>query len=608
MALDVPYRSVPDMFLKRVADSPDRHAFAHPAQDDSGPVWLTWEQVGQRAKAIAAGLHGLGVGLEDPVAILANTRLEWVLADFGVMCAGGATTTVYPTTEPEDAVYILADSGSRVLFAENPAQAAKIAGAELPALTHVVLLDGAPDPAAGVPQLTLAELEERGAATLAAEPDLIDRLVAGIGPDHLATLIYTSGTTGRPKGVELLHGGWCWEGVAQAELGLLRVDDLQYLWLPLSHSFGKTLLCGATHVGLPTYVDGRVDKLVELLGVVRPTLMCGAPRVFEKVYNKAVTTAQSAGGAKAKIFAWGVSVGKEKVALEQAGKPVPAGLRLKYGLAEKLVFSKLQARLGGRMRVLVSGAAPLSQEIATFFAAANLPISEGYGLTETSAGAFVNPPGGLRIGSVGRAMGDLECRIDTDGEILVRGRPVMRGYHNLPGETAEAFTDDGFFRTGDIGTLDDDGYLRITDRKKDLVKTSGGKYVAPSHIEGVFKAVCPYTSQAVVIGQARNYCTMLVTLDPDAIQAWAAGTPLEGRDYTTIVTSPEAQAMVEGYVAELNAKLNRWETIKKVTILPRDLTIADGEVTPSLKIKRRSVETNFAGEIDKMYEGSLAEL
>ncbi|MCO1614933.1 AMP-dependent synthetase/ligase [Micromonospora tulbaghiae] len=608
MALDVPYRSVPDMFLKRVADSPDRHAFAHPAPDDSGPVWLTWEQVGQRAKAIAAGLHGLGVGLENPVAILANTRLDWVLADFGIMCAGGATTTVYPTTEPDDAVYIIADSGSKVLFAENPAQAAKIAGADLPALTHVVLFDGTPDPAAAVPQLTLAELEERGAAALSAEPDLIDMLVAGIGPDHLATLIYTSGTTGRPKGVELLHGGWCWEGVAQAELGLLRVDDLQYLWLPLSHSFGKTLLCGATHVGLPTYVDGRVDKLVDLLGVVQPTLMCGAPRVFEKVYNKAVTTAQGAGGAKAKIFAWGVGVGKEKVALEQAGKPVPAGLRMKYALAEKLVFSKLQARLGGRMRVLVSGAAPLSKEIATFFAAANLPISEGYGLTETSAGAFVNPPDGLKIGSVGRAMGDLECRIDTDGEVLLRGKPVMRGYHNLPEETAAAFTEDGFFRTGDIGTLDADGYLRITDRKKDLVKTSGGKYVAPSHIEGMFKAVCPYTSQAVVIGQARNYCTMLVTLDPDAIKGWAAGTALEGSDYTTIVTSPQAREMVEGYVAELNAKLNRWETIKKVSILPRDLTIEDGEVTPSLKIKRRSVETNFASEIDKMYEGTLAEL
>ncbi|NJP32337.1 AMP-dependent synthetase/ligase [Micromonospora thermarum] len=607
MALDVPYRSIPDMFLKRVAASPDRRAFGHPGPDDS-PVWLNWEQVAHRAKAIAAGLHGLGVGQEDPVAILANTRLEWVLADFGIMCAGGATTTVYPTTEPEDATYIIADSGSRVLFAENPAQAAKIAGAELPRLTHVVLFDGAADPAAAVPQLTLAELEEQGARALAAEPDLVDMLVAGIGPDHLATLIYTSGTTGRPKGVELLHGGWCWEGVAQAELGLLREDDLQYLWLPLSHSFGKTLLCGATHVGLPTYVDGRVDKLVELLAVVKPTLMCGAPRIFEKVYNKAVTTAQDAGGAKAKIFAWGVRVGKEKVALEQAGKPVPAGLKLKYTVAEKLVFSKLQARLGGRIRVLVSGAAPLSPEIATFFAAANLPISEGYGLTETSAGNFVNPPEGLQIGSVGRALGDLECRIDTDGEILIKGRPVMRGYHNLPEETAAAFTEDGFFRTGDIGTLDERGYLRITDRKKDLVKTSGGKYIAPSHIEGMFKATCPYTSQAVVIGQARNYCTMLVTLDPDAIKGWAAGTPLEGRSYAEIVSSPEAQAMVDEYVAQLNTKLNRWETIKKATILPRDLTIEDGEITPSLKIKRRGVEKNFAAEIDKMYEGTLAEI
>ncbi|SCL18593.1 long-chain acyl-CoA synthetase [Micromonospora pallida] len=608
MALDVPYRSIPDMFLKRVAATPDRPAFAHPAPDDSGPVWLTWEQVGHRAKAVAAGLHGLGVGLEDRVAILANTRLDWVIADFGIMCAGGATTTIYPTTEPEDTCYIVADSGSRVLFAENPTQAAKLAGTELPALTHVVLFDGAADPAAAIPQLTLADLEERGARALAAEPGLIDGIVEGLGPDHLATLIYTSGTTGRPKGVELLHGGWCWEGVAQEQVELLQPDDLQYLWLPLSHSFGKTLLCGATHVGMPTYVDGRVDKLVDMLSVVRPTLMCGAPRVFEKVYNKSVTTARDAGGVKAKIFAWAVRVGKEKIALEQAGKPVPGGLRLRHRLAEKLVFSKIQDRLGGRIRVLVSGSAPLSPDIATFFAAANLPISEGYGLTESSAGNFVNRPGRLRIGTVGQAMGDLECRIDTDGEILLRGRPVMRGYHNLPEETAAAFTEDGFFRTGDIGKLDANGYLKITDRKKDLVKTSGGKYIAPSFIEGMFKAICPYTSQAIVISQARNFCTMLVTLDPDAIKGWAAGGPLEGRDYTQIVTSPQAQEMVEGYVAELNSKLNRWETVKKVTVLPRDLTIEDGEITPSLKIKRRAVEANFATEIDKMYEGSLAEI
>jgi long-chain acyl-CoA synthetase len=608
VAVDVPYRSIPDMFLKRVAATPDRHAFASPAPDDSGPVWQTWAQIATQAKAIAAGLRGLGVKSEDRVAILANTRLEWVLADLGIMCAGGATTTVYPTTEPEDAAYIVGDSESRVLIAENAAQAAKIAGARLPALTHVVLIDGDADPSATPPQLTLAELEALGFAALTTEPDLIEKIVETIRPDHLATLIYTSGTTGRPKGVELLHAGWCWEGVAQADLGLLKPEDLQYLWLPLSHSFGKTLLCGIIHVGLPTYVDGRVEKLVENLAVIRPTLMCAAPRVFEKVYNRAVTSAQEAGGVKAKIFAWAVGIGKQKVALEQAGKPVPGWLRLRYNLANRLVFSKLQARLGGRIRVLVSGAAPLSREISAFFAAAGLPILEGYGLTETSAGNFVNRPGRLRIGSVGTALGDLECRVDSDGEILVRGVPVMRGYHNLPDETAAAITEDGWFRTGDIGELDADGYLSITDRKKDLVKTSGGKYIAPSHIEGMFKALCPYTSQAVVIGQARNYCTMLVTLDPDAIAAWAAAGPLEGRPYAEIVASTDAESMVEGYVKELNAKLNRWETIKKFTILPRDLTIEDGEMTPSMKIKRRGVETNFAEEIDKMYAGTLAEI
>jgi long-chain acyl-CoA synthetase len=601
------------MFLKRVSATPDRTALGYPTSAgtpgaEETVAWLTWGEVATRAKAIAAGLRGLGVRTEDRVAILANTRIEWVLADLGVMCAGGATTTVYPTTEPEDATYIVADSGSKVLIAENAAQATKMDGATLPALNHVVLIDGEADPAARVPQLTLAELERAGAEALAAEPDLIDDVVEQISPDQLATLIYTSGTTGRPKGVELLHAGWCWEGVAQAELGLLRPDDLQYLWLPLSHSFGKTLVCGIIHVGLPTYVDGRQEKLVENLGKIKPTLMCAAPRVYEKVYNRAVTSGVAAGGAKAKIFTWAVRVGKQKVALEQAGKSVPGGLAMRYGLANRLVFSKLQARLGGRIRVLVSGAAPLSKEIAEFFAAAGLPIMEGYGLTETSAGNFVNRPEHLKIGTVGQRMGDLECKLDTDGEILVRGVPVMRGYHNLAEETAQAFTEDGFFRTGDIGELDSDGFLRITDRKKDLVKTSGGKYIAPSHIENMFKALCPYISQVVVIGQARNFCTMLVTLDPDAIAGWAGATPLASRPYAEVAASPEAEAMIAGHVKELNEKLNRWETIKKFAILPRDLTIEDGEITPSMKIKRRGVETNFRAEIEKMYEGTLAEL
>jgi long-chain acyl-CoA synthetase len=605
--VEVPYRSIPDMFLKRVAATPEGRAFAVPTADDTSMTWLSWRQVGERARNIAAGLRGLGVGLEDRVSILSGTRLEWVLVDLGINCAGAATTTVYPTTEPEDASYIVADSGSKVLVAEDPRQALKISGADT-AVTHVVIIDGLADAGATPPQLTLAELEERGRRALENEPDMIEKVVEGIGPDNVATLIYTSGTTGRPKGVQLLHGGWTWEGVAQQDLGLFESTDMQYLWLPLSHSFGKTLLCGIIHVGVPTYVDGRVDKLVDMLAVVKPTLMCAAPRIFEKVYNRTVTTALSAGGAKAKIFSWALATGKQKVALEQAGKPMGALLKAKYAVAEKLVFSKLQERLGGRLRVLVSGSAPLSRDIAEFFAAANLPIMEGYGLTETSAANFVNRLGKLKIGTVGQPLGDLECRIDADGEVLLRGTPVMRGYHNMPKETQEAFTEDGFFRTGDIGELDADGYLKITDRKKDLVKTSGGKYIAPSAIEGMFKAVCPYTSQAVVVGQARNFVTMLISLDEDAIAGWAKGGPLDGKTYAEICAAPETEKLIAGYVEQLNGKLNRWETIKKFAILPRDLSIEAGEVTPSMKIKRRNVETNFATEIDKMYEGSLAQI
>jgi long-chain acyl-CoA synthetase len=604
----LPYQSIPDMFLQRVAASPDRPAFAHPAAGDAGdPVWLTWSEVATRARAIAAGLYGLGVRVEDRVAILANTRVDWVIADLGVMCAGAATTAVYPTTEPEEAAYIIRDSGSMVLIAEDAGQAAKIKDAALPDLVAVVVIDGEA-PALSVPSMTVAELERRGAALLARQPALIEEIVAGIGPDHLATLIYTSGTTGRPKGVELLHGSWVWQGATQAELGLLLADDLQYLWLPLSHSFGKSLLCGIVYVGLPTYVDGRIDKIAENLHTIRPSIMAAAPRVYEKVYNRVVTTARAGGGVKWKIFTWAIGVGKRVSALRLDDKPVPAGLAIQHAIADRLVFSTLRDRLGGQIRALISGSAPLAREIAEFFHAAGLPILEGYGLTETSAGIFVNHPDRVRIGTVGQALGDVAVKLDSDGEILLRGTPVMRGYHNLPAETAAVFTSDGFLRTGDIGELDADGFLQITDRKKDLIKTSGGKYVAPSHIEGLFKSVCPYTSQALVIGQARNYCTMLITLDPDALAGWVAGGPLAGRPYAEVVVSAEAHEMVAGYVAQLNERVNRWETVKRFVILPRDLSIEAGELTPSMKVKRRVVEKTFAEDIEKMYVGSLAQL
>jgi long-chain acyl-CoA synthetase len=602
--VQIPYKSISAMFLQRVASTPDANAFSYPSA--SGPVWVTWKEVGERVSKIAAGLNAIGVAPEDRVAIASNTRIEWILTDLGINCAAAATTTIYPTTDPKDAAYILSDSGSKVLIAEDPGQYDKIAQADLPGLTHVVLISGTPGDQSTPAVISLADLEQRGAAALAADPGLVERLVAAVRPDHLATLMYTSGTTGTPKGVELLHGGWCWEAVTQASLGIFEPDDLEYLWLPLSHSFGKTLICGIVHVGLPTYVDGRIDKIVQNLATVRPTLMCGAPRIFEKVYNTIVTTTKSAGGAKWRIFQWALGVGRQVSQLKQKGEQPGPMLRARYRLADRLVFSKIRARLGGRIRILVSGAAPLSKDIAEFFDAAGLPILEGYGLTETSAGAFVNPPDAYRFGTVGKAMGDLEVRIAEDGEVELRGVPVMRGYHNLPEESADCFTPDGFFRTGDIGELDKDGYLRITDRKKDLIKTSGGKYVAPTHIEGLFKGLCPYVSQVVVIGQARNYCTMVLTLDPDAAAGWAKGGPLEGKSIDAISASSQAQEMIESYIKELNDRLNRWETIKKFTILPRDLSVEQGELTPSMKVKRKAVETHFTDDIEKMYAGTIA--
>ncbi len=603
--LQLPYTSVPEMFLHRVAQTPAANAFAYPGPD--GPVWLTWKTVGERATAIAAGLHALGVQPQDGVAIAATTRVEWVLADLGIMCAGAATTTIYPTTEAKDAAFILADSGVKVLIAEDAAQVAKTEGATLPNLTHIVVIDGTAS--STLPVITLAELEEKGRALLAADPDLVTRIAAGVQPEHLATLMYTSGTTGTPKGVELLHAGWVWEGVAQASIGILQADDLQYLWLPLSHSFGKTILCGVIVVGIPTYVDGRIDKIAANLPIIRPTFMCGAPRIFEKIYNGIHTMMKNEGGAKLKIFRWAVRTGKAAYAREVAGKRVGPLLAFKRGLADRLVFSKIRARVGGRMRAMVSGSAPLNKDIAEFFHVAGMTIYEGYGLTETSAGSYLNLPDRVKFGTVGHPIADLEVRLDEDGEVLLRGVPVMRGYHNLPEETARVFTPDGFFRTGDIGEIDKDGFLRITDRKKDLIKTSGGKYIAPSHLEGEFKALCPYVSQVIIIGQARNYVTMLVTIDPDVARNLAAVEgPFHGKSYAEIAASPEMHGMVEASVKELNSRLNRWETVKKFTILPRDLSIEDGELTPSLKVKRKGVETNFAAQIESMYQGVLAEV
>ena len=591
--------SMARMFLDRVAATPQAESFRYPVS--GGWQSTTWQQTGDRVRALAAGLISLGVAAEERVAIISTTRHEWVLADFAIMCAGAATTTVYPTTPADDVALILADSGSRFAFAENDTQIEKLREyrEKLPELEQVVTFDGTADDDWVI---SFAELERRGREHLSTLPDVVDTAVDAIGPENLATLIYTSGTTGRPKGVRLVHDNWTYEGKAIEALDLLRPNDVQYLWLPLSHSFGKVLLSGQLAIGFASAVDGDITKLVEQLGVVRPTFMAGAPRIFEKVQHRVTSMVEEEGGAKAKIFHWAYGVGRQVSALQRAGKSVSPVLKVQHAIADRLVFSKLRGRFGGQVRYFVSGSAALSDKVAEFFHAAGILILEGYGLTETSAASFVNRPHDYKFGTVGWPLPGTEVRVADDGEILVRGPGVMRGYHNLPRETEETLTDDGWFRTGDIGELDDQGFLCITDRKKDLIKTSGGKYVAPQAIEVMFKALCPYASAIVVHGDGRNYVSALIALDPEAIEKWAESNGAAGSSYEDLSQRDDVRAMLQGYVDEMNGRLPRWETIKKFAILPEDLTVESGDLTPSLKVKRKVVEKKYAAVLDGFYE------
>ncbi|MGH3715628.1 MAG: AMP-dependent synthetase/ligase [Micromonosporaceae bacterium] len=590
--------SVGRLFLDRVQQSPELEAYRYPVAEDWESV--TWAQTGDRVSRLAAGLVALGVAPEERVAIAATTRYEWILADLAILCAGAATTTVYPTTLAGDVAYIVSDSDSRVVFAEDDEQIAKLREhrAELPAVSKVVTFDGTPD---GDWVISLEDLEKLGEQRLAETPDVITERVDGAQPGSLATLIYTSGTTGRPKGVRLTHSAMTYEAAAIDVMKVLSTDDLQFLWLPMSHVFGTVLLMVQLQIGFPTAVDGRVPKIVDNLAVVRPTFMGAAPRIFEKAHARVTTMAEGEGGLKAKIFGWAFGVGTKVSQLQRAGKDVPALLGVQHKIADALVFSKIRDRFGGRVRFFISGAAALNKELAEWFHAAGILILEGYGLTENCAGACLNRPDNFKLGTVGPPFPGTEIKIASDGEVLIKGPQVMEGYHGMPEQTAEALSTDGWLHTGDIGELDGDGFLRITDRKKDLFKTSGGKYVAPSLIEGQFKNICPYASQIVVHGNERNYCTALVTLDPDAIVPWAEQHGLAGSSYSEIVSSPEARELVAGYVAELNTQLNRWETIKKFAILEQDLSVEGGEMTPSLKVKRKVVEDKYRDKLDALY-------
>jgi long-chain acyl-CoA synthetase len=600
--------TVPALLRWRIDKTPDAVAYQFP---DASDRWkkLTWTQVGERVDRIAQGLLALGLGLEDRVAIASTTRVEWILVDFGILTAGGATTTIYPSNTPEECSFILNDSGTRIVFAEDDSQVAKLVQvrSELESVIHVINMTGRGGQNGWV--LSMADLERQGEVFAAEHSEALETRRSEIGRHHLATLIYTSGTTGQPKGVELLHDCWVYEAEATEAIGFVSEEDHQYLWLPLSHSFGKLLEVMQLRSGFMTTVDGRIPRLVDNLEVVQPTFMAAAPRIFEKVYNRVVTGAQEAGGVKLRLFRWSVAVGREVSQIRQAGREPKGLLALKYAIADILVFSKLKQRFGGKVRFFISGSAPLSLEMAEFFHAADILILEGYGLTESSAASFVNRPDEYKFGTVGKPVPGTSVKIaEADGEILLQGRGIMRGYYNLPDVSAETLTEDRWLCTGDIGEIDDDGFLRITDRKKNLIKTSGGKYVAPQKLEGSLKAACPYLSQVLVHGDRRNFCSALVTLDPESIPSWAADHGMEGWDERRIAADPRTKAMVQEAVDQLNVSLARHETLKKFAILPEDFSVETGELTASLKVKRKVVETKYADVLDGFYTGALAEV
>jgi long-chain acyl-CoA synthetase len=587
-------------FLDRVEMNPDLEAFRFPV----GDRWesRTWRQAGDEVRRYAAGLLALGLEAEQRVGIASGTNYEWILSDLAVMCAGGATTTVYPSTGGPDTAYILGDSECRYVFAEDESQLAKLREhrAELPALQKVVVFDAAA--ADGDWVISLEDLKQLGEKHLADHPTAIDDLARSIPADQLSTLIYTSGTTGKPKGVRTLHRAWVFEGEAIKAQDILSPSDLEFRWLPMAHAFGKVLMSAQMACGFACAIDGRVDRIVDNLGVVKPTFMGAAPRIFEKAYARIITMQQAEGGLKEKLFNRAFAVGLKYDEAVRNGS-VPPLLKLERGLFDRLVFSKVRERFGGRVRFFISGSAALNAEIAAWFHAAGILILEGYGMTENAAGATVNHPDDYKMGTVGPPIPGTEVRIGEGGEVQLRGPHIMAGYHNRPDASADAFTEDGWLRTGDKGELDADGFLRITGRIKELFKTSGGKYIAPPAIEAKFKTICPYVSQFMVFGAERNFVSALVTLDPDAIADWASENGLAGTSYTDLVRNPRVREMVAEYVEELNGQLNRWETIKKWELLDHDLTIESGELTPSLKVKRAVVEANNKALIDSFYGG-----
>ncbi len=568
-----------------------------------GDVWkdVTHQEVARRVKHAALGLKELGILPGERVAILSENRPEWAMADFATLTAGCADVPVYPTLPAAQVSYILNDSDARAVFVEGTLQFEKVAAIRdaTPKLEFVIVFTVA-EGMAGPGVISFQELAQRGAAADGKYPKYREEALA-VDPDSLATLIYTSGTTGPPKGVMLTHRNFCSNVHAGLQVLSVGPDDSCLSLLPLSHSFER--MAGhyvMFHAGTTISYAESIEKVPVNLGEVKPTVVLSVPRLFEKIYARVLENAMAGGAVKRRIFFWARRNAERWADLKLAGQPIPAILGVKKAIADRLVFSKLRARTGGRVRFFVSGGAPLNREIAKFFFAAGLPILEGYGLTESSPVITVNPYEALRIGTVGAPIPGVEVKVAPDGEILARGPNIMKGYHKKPEATAEAIDSEGWLHTGDIGELDSAGYVIITDRKKDLIVTASGKNIAPQPIENMIKTN-RFVLNAVMIGDKRKFPALLVVPDFDAITAWANERGLTYSDIPSMLALPDVTAKVEREVMGSLRDLASFEMPKKLLLLEEDFTIESGELTPTLKVKRRVVEQRYRARIDALY-------
>lgn len=592
-------KTLVDVFehIARVHERPDTLNYK------SGGRWLhiSSDQMLARARRIAAGLYALGVRHGDRVAILSESRPEWTLTDAGCLFAGAIDVPIYPTLTAPQVRYILKDCGARILAISNHDKFLQLREVlkECPAVEQLVFFNEA-----GVEKgegLSLAELEERGQALEMAQPQLVDELAQAAQPGDLATILYTSGTTGEPKGVMLTHANLVSNMIDSSGHLSFGKDDTALSVLPLSHIFERQAMYMYLFQGMAVYYAESLETIGPNLREVRPTILVGVPRIFEKIYARIKERVAAKGKLNVVMLSWAVSVAKDYAKFQVEKKKAPHALELKHRLATRLVFSKWREAFGGRIRVLVSGGAALPEELGYIYLGAGIPIVQGYGLTETSPVITAGRLEDNRIGTVGKPIRHVEVRIAADGEIETRGPNVMRGYYNKPEETRAVFTSDGWFKTGDIGTIDADGFLRITDRKKELFKTSGGKYIAPQPIEQLIKG-SRFVNQVVLIGNDRKFPAALIVPNWDQVESYARLKGIKATSHAELCTHERIIDLFERQIAGLTPDLAQYERVKKVALLENEFSIESGELTPTLKVKRRVIDEKYRQVIDRLYQ------